>query len=421
MILIFFYNLLLMLVSPFLLLYFLIQSICINKRRGGVLRKLGFYPLNHTFENTIVIHCVSVGETLSVIPFITKISQMFDRNIILTTTTKTGWSIANERLLDKVKKVEFFPLDFPFSVLSFFRKYSPKCIVITETELWPNVIFFAKLKGIPVFVINGRISDRSFPRYKKFKWFFRNFLEHPFFMMQTDSDRKRIIEMGAIKEKVIVTGNIKYDFVDEKLEIDRKAFGLSDDDLVWIAGSTHDKEEEIIIKTYKKLAESFKNVKLIIAPRHPERFEIVENLVKNLGLKYVLRTENKSIEEVMILNTIGELKTFYSLCDIAFVGGSLVNIGGHNIIEPAIFEKPILFGPYMQNFRDISETFLKNCAAFQVDENTIFPIMYNLIENVDLRKKIGKKAKEIILSNSGSLEKTLTFILDKLNVGKKSI
>ncbi|MCM8833376.1 MAG: 3-deoxy-D-manno-octulosonic acid transferase [Candidatus Omnitrophica bacterium] len=420
MIMIFFYNLLLLLFSPFLLFYFLIQSNFIPKRRGGLLRKFGFYTTDNAFENTVVVHCVSVGETLSAIPFITKISQIFNRNIVFTTTTKTGWDIANERLFEKVKKIEFFPFDFPFSVLSFFRKYAPICIVITETELWPNIIFFAKLKKIPVFIINGRISDRSFPKYKKFKWFFRIFLEHPFFMMQTETDKNRIIEIGALEEKVIVTGNIKYDFTDEKLEIDRKTFGFTDDDLVWIAGSTHDKEEEIVLKTYKKLKEYYKNLKLIIAPRHPERFELVGNLVKNYGLKCVLRTENKSVEEVMILNTIGELRTFYSLCDVAFVGGSLANIGGHNIIEPAVFEKPILFGPYMQNFKDISEDFLKNCAAFQIDENTIFSTMYNLLKDKDLRKEMGKVAKEIILLNSGSLKKTINFIMDRLNVGNET-
>lgn len=418
MIMIFFYNFLLLLFCPFLVFYFLIQSIFIVKRRGGLLRKLGFYFTNDSFKNIIVVHCVSVGETLSAIPFIKKISQIFDKNVLVTTTTKTGWQIANDRLLDSVKKIEFFPLDFPFAVLKFFSKYSPECIIITETELWPNVIFFAKLKKMPVFIINGRISDRSFPGYRKFKWFFKTFLDYPFFLMQSETDKERVIEMGAHKEKVIVTGNIKYDVVEEKIEFNRSSFGFAEDDLIWIAGSTHNGEEEILLKTYKELFKSFKNLKLIIAPRHPERFDGVENLVKSFGLEYKLRTDDKKIEKVMILNTIGELKVFYSLCDIAFVGGSLVNIGGHNIIEPAIFEKPVIFGPYMQNFRDIAESFLKHGAACKVDEKSIFPVMYNLLEKKELRENMGKKAKEIVLKNTGSLEKTINFILDKLDVRK---
>ncbi|MCX7770009.1 MAG: 3-deoxy-D-manno-octulosonic acid transferase [Proteobacteria bacterium] len=381
-----------------------------------MLRKLGFYSKNDQFENTIVIHCVSVGEILSAIPFINKISQMFKKNIILTTTTQTGWKIANEKLKNTVKKIEFFPFDFPFAVLSFINIYSPRCIIITETELWPNVIFFSKLKKIPLFVINGRISDRSFPRYKKLRWFFRKFLDYPFFLMQGELDKERIIEIGAIQEKVIVTGNIKYDFMLEDQKFKREDFGLSNNDLVVIAGSTHNGEEEIILQTFKELKNNFKNLKLIIAPRHPERFGIVENLMKEKGFKYTLRIENKFTEEVMLLNTIGELKIFYSLCDIAFVGGSLVNIGGHNIIEPAVFEKPVIFGPYMHNFRDISESFLKNGGALQVNEETISKKLLELLSNSELRKAMGKKAKEIVLKNSGSLEKTLNFILDKLDV-----
>lgn len=415
---IFFYNLVLLIIFPLVLIFFLIQTIFVNKRRSGLLKKLGFYFNNISYKQTIVIHCVSVGETLSAIPFISKISNIFEKNIIFTTTTKTGWQIANNKLLDKVKKIEFFPLDFPFAVISFLNKYGPICIIITETELWPNIIFFAKFKKIPVFIINGRISDRSFPKYRKFKWFFQSFLDYPFFLMQSEIDKERIIEMGAQKEKVIVTGNIKYDYIEEKVEFKRNSFGLSDGDIIWIAGSTHNGEEEIILKTYMELLKSFSNLKLIIAPRHPERFKLVEDLVKNFRFKYTLRTKNEKIEEVMILDTIGELKIFYSLCDIAFVGGSLVNVGGHNIIEPAIFEKPVIFGPNMQNFKDISESFLKNGGAYQVDENSIFSVIYNLLENKNLRENVGKKAKEIVLKNAGSLEKTINFILDKLNVRK---
>lgn len=415
MIYFFLYNFFQILFLPAFLTIYFIQMIFLPKRRNGFFRKLGLY-LDKKNSIAMMIHCVSVGETLSAIPFVKKMSEIVNKNILFTTSTHTGWKVAHEKIRHFVEKIDFFPFDFLFSIYMFYKAYNPKCIILTETEIWPNMIFFAKFYNIPIFVINGRISDRSYPKYKKFRFFLKSFLDYPYFLMQSEKDQERIINLGASSQKTINTGNIKYDYYLSEVFYDRYQFGFSENDIILLAGSTHDGEEKIILDAYISLKSKFKNLKLILAPRHPERFGHVEKIVKESGVKYTLRTENNTTEDVLILNTIGELKNMYSICDIAFVGGSLVNIGGHNIIEPAIFQKPVIFGPYMQNFRDICEEFLKEGGGVLVDDKNIIDKIAQLIENSDLRKKIGKRAKMIVEKNTGSLDKTINFIMEKINV-----
>lgn len=407
------YNIILSIFFPFFLVTVLFLSINTKKWRKGFFRKLGIYK-KYSFNDTIVIHCVSVGETLAASGLIKNISQRFNKNIVLTTTTKTGFELANKNLKDYVNVVEFFPFDFPFSVMSFFDTFKPRCLIITETEIWPNIIFFARLKKIPVFIVNGRISERSYPKYIKFNWFFKSFLWWPFFLMQSEIDKERIINMGAREDKVIVTGSMKYDFSEIKVEISRQDFGILDDDIVLLAGSTHDGEEEVIINSFLEIKKKFDNVKLIIAPRHPERFSVVEKILKDKGLTYIKRTDNDKIKDVMILNTIGELSIFFSICDIAFIGGSLVNIGGHNIIEPAIFSKPVIFGPHMHNFRDIANAFITEKGGLIVTKNNLTNTLKILIEDRKLRQEIGNNARKIVEKNKGSLEKTINFIFEQI-------
>jgi 3-deoxy-D-manno-octulosonic-acid transferase len=414
MIIFFLYNVLLLLFFPLFLFFYISQSVFLSKKRAGIFRKLGFYT-NKDIKAPFVIHCVSVGETLSVVPFVKKLSELIKKNIVFTTTTYTGWAVANDKVKSYVQKIEYFPFDFIFSVIMFYTIYKPSCIILTETEIWPNMIYIAKFKNIPLFIINGRISDRSFPRYKAFKFFFKTFLDYPYFLMQTESDKSRVIEMGALSERTFVIGNIKYDVVLPQNIYKKADFGFNEDDFVFLAGSTHDGEEVMILNAFKNLKKKYQKLKLIIAPRHPERFTIVEKILIENGETYVKRTENKKVENIMILNTIGELKNVYAICDIAFIGGSLVDIGGHNIIEPAIFEKPVLFGPYMSNFRDISEEFVNNGAGLLVDNGNFYDALSTLIESETLRLKMGKKAKQIVLKNAGSVDRTIDYILGKLN------
>jgi len=416
MMIFFLYNVLLLLFFPFFLLVYIFQSVVSSKKRSGFFRKLGFYT-NKDIKNPFIIHCVSVGETLSVVPFVKKFSELINKDIVFTTTTDTGWAVASDKVKSYVKKIDYFPFDFIFSVIMFYTIYKPSCIILTETEIWPNVIFIAKLKNIPIFIINGRISDRSFPKYKTFNFFFKTFLDYPYFLMQTESSKSRVIEMGALPEKTVVVGNIKYDVVLPQNIYKKADFGFNEEDFVFLAGSTHDGEENIILNTFIRLKKKYQHLKLIIAPRHPERFFVVEKILIENDETYVKRTENKKVENIMILNTIGELKNVYAICDIAFIGGSLVNIGGHNIIEPAIFEKPVLFGPFMSNFRDISEEFINNGAAIVVDNNNFYEVISTLIESETLRLEMGKKAKQIVLRNTGSVNRTIDYILERLNAG----
>lgn len=406
---IFLYNLLLFIFFPIYFLVFYPLSFIKRKWKKGFFTKLGLYKNSQKVENPFVFHCVSVGETLATIPLIKKFIEGVSDNVLLTVTTQTGYKVGKDKIGTLVKEITFFPLDFPFSVLNFFRGYKPKALVISETEIWPNIIFFSKVFKIPIIFVNGRISDRSFNRYLKFRWFFKAFLSYPCFIMQSEAYKNRIIEMGADEKKVFVSGNIKYD-IPYKDPYSREDFGLNHKDIVIIAGSTHAGEEKIILDAFNKLKLDYKNLKLIVAPRHPERFKEVEDIVRGYGFKPTKRSKKEYIEDVFLLDVVGELFPIYSLCDIAFVGGSLVNIGGHNILEPAYFSKPVLFGKFMSNFIDIRDKFLEKEAGLQVDEGNLYEYMKRLIEDEELRLRIGRRAKEVVEENRGSLEKTLKLI-----------
>lgn len=411
---IFFYNLLICLLFPVYLLFFYPLSFFKKKWKKGFWIKLGFYKKKE-IKNLYVFHCVSVGETLATLPILKKFVNEISDNVVFTITTNTAYNIAKEKIAPLVKEINFFPLDFPFSVFRFFYVYRPQGIIISETEIWPNIIFFSKIFKIPIIFINGRISDRSFKKYLKFRYFFKKILGYPFFIMQNEEYRERIIEIGAEREKTFVSGNIKYDVV-ERGAISKEEIGLKNDDLVVIAGSTHDGEEKIVLDVFKKLRIKGFNVKLIIAPRHPERFREVENLVNSYGFNLGKRSLRSKNWDVFILDTIGELSSFYSLSNIAFVGGSIANVGGHNILEPAYFSVPVIFGPNMSNFSDIRDEFLKKNAGFEVREENFYEILEKLIVDENLRREIGRRAFFVVKENQGSVQKTLDLIKRIINV-----
>ncbi len=405
----FLYNLLLILLFPFFVIFISVATLFVKKWRKGFFEKFGFYKRYYHTDKNFVVHCVSVGETLSAVPFLKKFSNK-QKNIVFTVTTKTGYEVARKNVSKFVQEIVFFPYDFPFAVNNFFNVIKPEAIIVVETELWPNLIFFARKLKIPVIFINGRISDRSYPNYLKYKKFFKSFLDHPFFLMQSDRDKERILSLGAKSSQVFVTGNIKYDLEKAGKYINKAEIGITDYDIILIAGSTHEGEEMLIINAFKEIKEQHKNLKLIIAPRHPERFEAVAALIEKSGLQYGRRSKQDKIRDIFLLDTVGELFNFYSLADVAFVGGSLVNVGGHNIIEPASYGIPVIFGPYMQNFKDISEEFVSSNAGFCVDKDNLVSIISELLNSEQKRMQIGNRAKEITIKNRGSLEKTIQLI-----------
>lgn len=405
----FLYNLLLILFFPFFVIFISVATLFVKKWRKGFFEKFGFYKRYYQTDKNFVVHCVSVGETLSAVPFLKRFSDK-QKNIVFTVTTKTGYEVAKKNVSKFVQEIIFFPYDFPFAVNNFFNAIKPEAIIVVETELWPNLIFFARKQKIPVIFINGRISDRSYPNYLKYKNFFKSFLDYPFFLMQSDRDKERILSLGAKSAQVFVTGNIKYDLEKAGKYINKAEIGITDHDIILIAGSTHEGEEMLIINAFKDIKEQHKNLKLIIAPRHPERFEDVAVLIEKACLQYGRRSKQDKIRDVFLLDTVGELFNFYSLADVAFVGGSLVNVGGHNIIEPASYGIPVIFGPYMQNFKDISEEFVSSNAGFCVDKDNLVSIISELLNSEQKRKQIGNMAKEITIKNRGSLEKTIQLI-----------
>ncbi len=315
MYLFYFYNFLLHLFSLPIILYFLVHSILSDKYRHTLFDRFGL--LKVTSNSSLWFHAVSVGEVIAAVPLIKKIQSLYpNKELILSTTTKSGRATA-EKLLGKIKMI-YFPLDFPIIIKKTFNLLNPNALFILETEIWPNLINTAKARNIPVFLINGRVSDRSFNRSFLLKPFFCWMYDKiSLFCMQSQTDADRIISLGAKKENVFVTGNLKIDELYTGIKVENAAeqfFRKSKDELLFIAGSTHRGEEEIIIKVYKKLLEKFPNLHLLIAPRHLERIKEIIAIIKEQGFDFVLRSEIKNdlgyynSNYIFILDTVGELK-----------------------------------------------------------------------------------------------------------------
>jgi 3-deoxy-D-manno-octulosonic-acid transferase len=285
---------------------------------------------------------------------------------------------------------------------------NPQIVLVAETELWPN--FFRELKraGIPSAVINGRISPNSLRNYRKFRSFFTQVFDNvTLFCMQSEADAMRIKDIGADPEKVMVTGNLKFD---QKLSpIASAPVSIAAGTKVITAGSTHRGEEAALLDVFKLLRRKYPDLLLIIAPRHPERFDEVEGLINKAGYDCQRRTMLKGpLKDVLLLDTIGELRSFYSLCDIAFVGGSLVKVGGHNLLEPAAMKKPVIFSRYMFNFKEISEALLSAGGGVMVKDKTeLYDQIDILLSDKELVRNMGERAFSVIEMNSGAAKKTI--------------
>jgi 3-deoxy-D-manno-octulosonic-acid transferase len=336
-----------------------------------------------------------------------------DKKICISTTTVTGQEMAKKIFSEEVATF-FFPLDLSGIVKKVINYIDPYMFVLFETEIWPNLIIEMKKRNVPVFLVNGRISDRSFKGYKKIAMFLKPvFRSISLFCMQTEDDAKRIIKIGAPARHVKVTGNVKYD-VNTDAEINLpQAFDKIKGKDIFVAGSTHPGEEQIILKTYEKLSLN-RPLVLIVAPRHINRTEELINMCKSLSYEYVLFSQinNDNIEnKIIIVDTIGHLKELYSIATVVFVGGSLVAKGGHNIIEPAIFSKPIIFGKYMNNFRAMAKNFVEKEAAIQLkNEEELYETVLKLFKEPALAIRMGKKAFLMISQNSGAVDNLIAEI-----------
>ena len=375
-------------------------------------------------ERPIWIHAVSVGEVMTAKNLIKRLCEAHPEiKVVISTTTKTGQHIARKSLPEKVEKF-YFPLDFSFTVRKALDVVRPSVVAIMETEIWPNLILELSKRKIPVCIINGRLSERSSKGYKRIKFIFKNILgKIDMFCMQSEADAGRIKEIGAPLERVHVTGNMKFDInpaapSPSGFALKRQELGIELDALFLIAASTHKGEEKIILDSYSKLKKSFPGLELLIAPRHIDRSRDIANMIKEkgLGVSFVSELESgkkrkPGAGDILILDTIGELVKFFNLSDIVFMGGSLIKRGGHNLVEPAVFGKAILFGTHMFNFRRMRDVFLNEKAAVCVkDENELTETLSALLGDRSKRDALGNKARSLLDKNSGATEKNLNVL-----------
>lgn len=411
----FIYNILLIIVTALCSPYILFKLITVPKYRGGLTQKLGRLRKGvlRVIKGTrpIWVHAVSVGEVMAAHPLIRELKKRYPgRKLILSTVTVTGNFTAKQRV-PEADAVFYFPFDFPWVVRRVIHGINPGVVLVAETELWPNFLRELKRSGIPSVVINGRISPGSFRNYGRLKGFFRQVFDNvALFCMQSEEDAVRIRNIGAAPERVIVTGNLKFD---QKIyPAHRSPVSLPADARVITAGSTHRGEEAALLDVFRRLREKYPHLVLIVAPRHPERFDEVEGLINKAGYECQRRTRLRGpLKEVLLLDTIGELRSFYGICEIAFVGGSLVKVGGHNLLEPAAMKKPVIFSRYMFNFKEISEALISAGGGIMVkDKEELFVHMDNLLSDTKLEKRMGERAFSVIEANSGAAKKTIDAI-----------
>ncbi len=394
-------------------LFYLPTLIFKGKLHRDFLERFGVYDKNkktllNSAKGTIWIQAVSVGEVALCSSLIPLLKEKFpDGGIVLSTITKTGSELAKKIFLGDAIII-YFPLDFRFIVKRVVALIRPKIYVMVETEIWPNLLKEIRQRDIASILINGRISDKSFVKYKFVRPYLKNILTKiNSFCMQSDLDAKRILELGAPEDRVRITGNMKFD-ADIKVDFEatqrmRQRLLLNIDDQLLVAGSTHRGEERAIIKAFKELTQEFPHLKLLIAPRHIDRAGEVKALVKQY-------TQG---QKTIVLDTIGQLINAYAIATIVFVGGSLVKHGGQNPIEPAAFEKPIIFGPNMFNFKDIARLFVENRAAIQIsDGEELLEKITILLKDESQRITLGKNAKKVVLEKRGAAERNLNAIVE---------
>ena len=418
------YNILSIFLLIPVILYHLYRSVS-RGRPPAFCERFGWIPASELAvignRPVIWLHAVSVGEAIAARPLLKALRKRYPGHAILVSnTTETGRGIS--ATFPEKDLCIYFPFDFLPSVRSALESIKPQLVIIMETEIWPNFTREAFRCGIPVILANGRISDRSYSRYLKFDWFFRHALQlFSSLCMQTVTDRERIIAIGAPPERTLATGNLKYDIpVCQADAVEHKrlrdVYAIPAEAVVLTAGSTHAGEEQYVINMYKELAATADNLFLILVPRHPERCSEVAAMLKESGLAFRRRTAIPAAEQfksggVLLVDTIGEMMNLYALSDIAFVGGSLVPTGGHNLLEPASAGVASVFGPHMTNFREICELVLKYGAGIQVESpEELLVTMRTLITSSELRRVLGQNGLKMMRDNGGATGRHLEVI-----------
>ncbi|MBI4555535.1 MAG: 3-deoxy-D-manno-octulosonic acid transferase [Planctomycetes bacterium] len=432
---------------------YIVAKLFVSERfRSGLMQKLGWLPERRGSAPCFWVHAASVGEMLTSRPLVKALEETFsDWEVILSTNTNTGLSVARKDFGDKLSF--YFPFDLSWLDRKALTLLRPACILLVELEIWPNFLVAAHERRIPVIVVNGRISAKSVRAFKaisRLSGAFREALNarENFYCARSQADASRFLELGIAEERVLVTGNVKYDSLPVEVPLERKErlrqiFKLRPEDLVLVGGSTHPGEEEILLRVFKTLKTELPALRLILVPRHIERAPEIEEKVLALGLPCVRRSglavseanllEGQALnpvgsgqvipperEGIIVVDTVGELQHIYSLAHCVFVGKSLKGIGGQNVMEPAGLARPILFGPHMENFSEEANLLLESGGARKVgDEGELLRAVRDVLTHSQPAEAMGQRAREVVLKNRGATLRSLE-VLERLLKGDKN-
>ena len=419
--------------------WFIYQALRYKKYVGSLRQRMGYLPLSFNMDGdeSIWVHAVSVGEVLTARPLISDLRRRYPNlRMFLSTTTMAGQQLARRNVQD-VDAVFYFPFDFAFVVRRTLDLVRPKLFIMMETEIWPNLLRECRARGIKTAVVNGRLSPRSFPRYRLIRPMMRRVLEHiDRFLVQSEESARRFIDLGADPARVVVTGSLKFDSLEVastalqgataarsvRVGVEGRArdrvlryFRVPASRPVIVAGSTMKGEEVAVLRAFRRVRSTAPNTLLVLAPRNPERFGEAEQLARQEGWR-VSRRSDLAIDaeprvDVVVVDTIGELATIYQIATVVFVGGSLAATGGHNVLEPAVFGKPIVFGPHMDNFLEIAEAFVSNGAGVQLaGEEQLEESFVSLMSDPVRRARLGAAARALVEANRGANAKSVNVL-----------
>ncbi|MES9857736.1 MAG: lipid IV(A) 3-deoxy-D-manno-octulosonic acid transferase [Sedimenticola sp.] len=415
------YTLLLVLSLPFVVLRILMRSLRAPEYRNRILERFGQSPAL-AIERSIWIHSVSVGETQAAVPLIKVLMERYpDLPIVVTTTTPTGSARVKALFGNKLYHT-YFPYDLPFAINSFLKRAKPRLLVMMETEIWPNLLDICSKEGIPTILANARLSERSAKGYARFGSFTRQtFGNIGLVAAQAPADAERFLGLGVPSGLVRVTGSIKFDIrlpasLREQADVLRRQWG---DRPVWVAASTHEGEDEQVLEAHHLIMQQQPDALLVLVPRHPERFDRVATLCGSEGFNLARRSTGEPCGEgvsVFLGDTMGELTLFLAAADVAFVGGSLVPTGGHNVLEPAALGVPVVFGSHMFNFEAISRMLIAEGGAVEVvSVDELAATVSSWLGDASERTRIGESGSRVVKSNRGALDRLLSLVGETLD------
>lgn len=415
----FLYTILFYFIQPIIWLFMLVRSFKASSYRHRQLERYGFYgKLNPPPANGILIHAASVGEVIAATPFIKKLQQQYPNlSLTVTTMTPTGSERVRDTFGDTVTNI-YLPYDLPGSVKRFLNFLQPKACIVVETEIWPNLIAQCQQRDIPFIIINARLSARSAQRYGKIKKGISKILQQVTLVSAQDQvSADRYASLGVKPDHLQVGGNLKFDLnisseLEQKIQNFKQQIHLQRP--IWVAGSTHEGEEQLILEAHKKLLNHYPDLLLIIAPRHPEHFAEVATLIEKDQLRYQRRSQQNQQQidnstQVLLADTMGELMLMYAIADIAFIGGSLITRGGHNPLEPLAFQIPVITGEHTFNFPEIFQKLkeVKGVIEIPANSNALFTTINELLQSSDLRHQYGQAGYQVLQQNRGALKRLI--------------